>query len=172
MPLPMRAAYLEGTGTPPVKHFTIASGTPLQGAVMKYSTSNTIVELTGATDISNTILGIARAGNQSAFGFDQGDTAGAVVTGRANTIPLDLANRDVVFVGQIVSAADTPVVPAATDVNVSYGIVKNTDGTWSVNRSNTTNLAVKVIDFRTVGEQVSDPFGLVYFKFLVAASAI
>lgn len=170
MPLPMRAAYLEGTGTPTIKHFVLASGSPTQGAVMKYSSNNTIIEITGATDISNTILGVAKAGAQSAFGYDMGDSTGAVVTGRADTLPLDLVNRDVVFVGQIVSAANTPVVPAASDVGVAYGIVKNSDGTWSVNRSNTTNLTVRVIDFRTQGPECSDPFGLVYFKFLAAAT--
>jgi hypothetical protein len=166
----MRAAYLEGSGTPTIKHYVLASGTVVQGAVMKLSTNNTIVEITGPTDISNTILGVAKAGSESAFGFDMGDSAGAVVTGRANTIPLDLANRDVVFIGQISSAANTLVVPAASDVGVAYGIVKNTDGTWTVNRGNTTNLTVRVIGIVPPGEQASDPFGFVYFKFLAAAT--
>ncbi len=162
MPLPMRAAYLEGSGTPTIKHYVLASGTVVQGAVMKLSTNNTIVEITGPTDISNTILGVAKAGSESAFGFDMGDSA--------NTIPLDLANRDVVFIGQISSAANTLVVPAASDVGVAYGIVKNTDGTWTVNRGNTTNLTVRVIGIVPPGEQASDPFGFVYFKFLAAAT--
>lgn len=170
MPLPMRAVYVEGSGTPAVRHYVLASGTPTQGAIMKFSTNNTIVEITGPTDISGTILGVAKAGAQSAFGYDMGDSAGAVVTGRADTIPLDLAEADNMFVGQMVSAANTLVVPAASDVGVAYGVIKNSDGTWSVNRSNTTNLTVRVYDFKTAGEQVSDPFGLVYFKFIQAAT--
>ena len=170
MPLPMRAAYLEGTGSTPIKHFALASGTIVQGAIMKFSTNNTIIEITGPTDISGTILGVAKAGNQSAMGFDMGDSAGSVVTGRVDTIPLDLAEADIVFVGQISSAANTLVVPAATDVGVAYGVVKNSDNTWTVNRGNTTNLTVRVIDFRLQGEQCSDPFGLVFFKFIAAAT--
>ena len=170
MPLPMRAAYIEGGAVPPIKHCVLASGTPTQGAIMKFSSNNTIVEITGPTDISGTILGVAKAGSQSAFGFDMGDAAGAVVTGRADTIPLDLAETDVVFVGQISSAANTLVVPAASDVGVAYGVIKNSDGTWTVNRANTTNLTVRVLDFRLPSEQVSDPFGLVFFKFITAAT--
>ena len=170
MPLPMRAAYLEGSGTPAVKHFVLASGTPVQGAVMKYGSNNTIVEITGATDISNTILGVAVAGNQSAFGYDMGDSAGAVVTGREDTIPLQLANRDVVFVGQLSNGTTSLVVPDAANVGVAYGLIKQTDGTWTVNEANTTNLTVRVIDFVTQGPECSDPFGLVFFKFLAAAT--
>ena len=170
MPLPMRAAYLEGSGTPAVKHYVLASGSPTQGAIMKFSSNNTIVEITGPTDISGTILGVAKAGAQSAFGYDVGDSTGAVVTGRADTLPVEFAEADVVFVGQMVSAANTLVVPAASDVGVAYGVIKNSDGTWSVNRSNTTNLTCRVLDFRTQGEQCSDPFGFVYFKFIQAAT--
>jgi hypothetical protein len=169
MPLPIRAAYNEGSGLPAVKHYPLASGTIVRGALMKLNTNNTIVEITGPTDISNTILGVAKAANASAFGYDMGDSP-TVVTGRADTIPLDLANRDTVFVGQIVSAANTPVVPAVADVGVAYGVVKNSDNTWSVNRSNTTNLTVRVLGIVPPGEQSSDPFGFVYFKFLAAAT--
>lgn len=166
MALPIRPAFADTSGTPATKHYTLAAGqTQKIGAPMKF-TSGTLIEASSAADASTGLAGISAAVNQSAFGFDAGDSP-TTVTGRENTIPILPANRNTTFYGQISTGTSAIVAPATTDIGVAYGLVKQSDGYWTVNRSDTTNLAVVVtgIDPTLYGT------GVVLFKIRNASAA-
>jgi hypothetical protein len=54
------------------------------------------------------------------------------------------------------------VTPDNANVGEDYGLVRQSDGTWTVDEADTTNVVVTVIGFDT---SVDSP-GRVYFKFL------
>lgn len=165
MALPIRPAFADTSGTPATKHYTLAaSQTQKIGAPMKFS-SGLLAEAADAAACTTGLAGIAGAINQSAYGFDAGDSP-TTVTGRENTIPIFPANRNTTFYGQI-STGSTLVTPAVTDIGVAYGLVKQADGYWTVNRSDTTNLCVVVtgIDNTLYGT------GVVLFKIRNASAA-
>lgn len=166
MPLPFRPAYVEGGGSPSVTHWPLRSGeTCVTGSPMTRNGAE-VDEID--TDDVTLLLGVAAAGNQSAFGYDAGDQpASPVVTGRVDTIPIYKANATTIFYGQI-SNNGTMVAPASSDVGVNYGIIRHSDGTWSVDRNDTTNVVVRVLKVVTQGPECSDPFGMVWFKFLAS----
>jgi hypothetical protein len=165
MALPIRPAFADTSGTPATKHYTLAaSQTQKIGAPMKFS-SGTLAEAADAAACATGLAGIAGAINQSAFGYDAGDSP-TTVTGRENTIPIFPANRNTTFYGQISTGA-TLVAPAVTDIGIAYGLVKQSDGYWTVNRSDTTNVCVVVtgIDNTLYGN------GVVLFKIRNASAA-
>lgn len=160
--LPFTPAYIEGGGTPSTLHYAVFSGEDfVRGAPMTIN-GNAVDELDTA-DVT-LIVGVAAAADASAFGYDMADSP-TVITGRENTVPVWIANRSTVFYGQISTGA-TVVAPAASDVGVSYGVVRQSDGTWTVNRSDTTTVTVKVTKIDT---SLDSP-GRVYFKFLASAT--
>lgn len=166
MALPIRPAFADTSGTPATKHYTLAAAqTQKIGAPMKF-TSGTLIEASSAADAATGLAGIAAAINNSAFGFDAGDSP-TTVTGRENTIPIHPANRNTTFFGQISTGTSAIVAPATTDIGVAYGLVKQSDGYWTVNRSDTTNVAVVItgIDATLYGT------GAVLFKIRNASAA-
>ena len=164
MALPFRPAYVEGGGTASTRHYAVKSGESfVEGAPLTIN-SGEVDELD--TDDVTLIVGVAGAADESAFGYDMGDSDGAVVTGRANTVPVFVAGRDVVFIGQLSNGTSSLVVPDAANVGVAYGVIRQSDGSWTVDEADTTNDVVTVIGFKTQGPECSDPYGLVYFKFL------
>lgn len=166
MALPFRPAYNQGRFAPVTQHWPLKSSeTCVTGSPMTRNGAE-VDEID--TDDVTLVVGVAASANQSAFGYDAGDQpASPVVTGRADTIPVFVATTTTVFQGQI-SNDQTMVAPASSDVGVSYGIRKQTDGTWTVDRNDTTNVVVKVIKVVTQGPECADPYGLVWFKFLAS----
>ena len=166
--LPFRPAYVE-TGVNPVAiHYVVKSGEDFVRGAPMTNNAGEVDELDTA-DVT-LIVGVAGAADASAYGYDMGDSP-TVITGRANTVPVWRATRDTVFMGQISTGA-TLVVPAAADVNgTGYGVIRQSDGTWTVNRSDTTTKTVRVIDFVLQGPECADQYGLVYFKFLESTLA-
>lgn len=162
--LAFRPAYVEGSGTPSVRHYVVKTGEDFIGGAPMTINAGEVDEID--TNDVTLVVGVAAAGDQSAFGYDMGDTAGAVVTGRADTVPVWLANRDVVFVGQLSNGTSSLVVPDAANVGVDYGLIRQSDGTWTVDEADETNVVVTIVDFVTQGPECSDAYGLVYFKFL------
>lgn len=165
MALPFRPAYNQGRFAPVTQHWPLKSGeTCVTGSPMTRN-ANEVDEID--TDDVTLVVGVAASANQSAFGYDAGDQPSSpVVTGRADTIPVFVATTNTVFTGQL-SNDTTMVVPvAATHVGVSYGIRKQSGGEWTVDTNDTTNVVVKVIKVVNQGPECSDPYGLVWFKFL------
>lgn len=166
MALPIRPAFADTSGTPQTEHFLLGSNqTQLIGAPMKLS-SGLAVEATSAADAATGLIGFAGARNNSAFGFDAADSP-TTVTGRANTIPVATGTRGTTFYGQISTGTSAIVAPAQADIGVAYGLVKQSDGYWTVNRSDTTNVCVVVtgIDDTLYGT------GVVFFKIRNASLA-
>lgn len=120
------------------------------------------------TDDVTLVVGIAAAASQSAFGFDAGDSP-TTVTGRVDSVPVAVAGRDVVFYGQLSNGTTSLVVPDGANVGVAYGVIKQADGTWTVDEADTTNKLVTVIGFLPQGPSCADPFGIVFFKVLQSA---
>jgi len=157
--LPFLPAYVEGGGSTSTRHYVVKSGEDfVQGAPLTINAGE-VDELD--TDDVTLIVGVAGAADLSAFGYDAGDSP-ITVTGRENTVPVFVAGRDVVFYGQLSNGTTALVAPDAANVGVAYGVVKQSDGRWTVDEADTTNDVVTVIGFDTS----LDAPGRVYFKFL------
>jgi len=169
--LPFRPSSREGAGQGvmfPVRHFPVLGGESfILGAPMTRNGVN--VDEIDTNDVA-LVLGVAGAANESAFGFGNADTV-SHVTGRENTIPVFLADRNQIFEGQLSNGTANLVVPDAANVGVSYGVVRHADGTWTVDEADTTNNVVAVVAFVTQGPECSDPFGQVFFRFLASTLA-
>lgn len=163
MALPFRPAYVEGGGSINTLHYKVKSGETFKLGAPLTINAGEVDELD--TDDVTLIIGVAGAGNQSAFGYDAGDSP-TVVTGREDTVPVFVAGRPVVFTGQLSNGTASLVLPDAANVGVAYGLIKQADGTWTVDEADTSNKVVTVIGFVLQGPQCSDPFGQVSFKFL------
>ena len=161
--LPFRPAYVE-TGTNPVTiHYAVKSGEDfILGAPLTINAGE-VDELD--TDDVTLIVGVAGAADASAYGYDMADSP-TVITGRANTVPVWRATRDTVFMGQLSNGTTSLVVPDAANVGTPYGVIRQSDGTWTVDEADTTNDVVTVIDFVTQGPECADAYGMVYFKFI------
>lgn len=157
--LPFLPAYVEGGGTASTRHYVVKSGEDfVQGAPLTINAGE--VDELDTNDVT-LIVGVAGAADASAFGYDAGDSP-TTVTGRSNTVPVFVAGRDVVFYGQLSNGTTALVTPDGANVGVAYGVVKQSDGRWTVDEADTTNLVVTVIGFDTT----LDAPGRVYFKFL------
>lgn len=157
--LPFLPAYVEGGGTASTRHYVVKSGEDfVQGAPLTINAGE--VDELDTNDVT-LIVGVAGAADGSAFGYDAGDSP-TTVTGRSNTVPVFVAGRDVVFYGQLSNGTTALVTPDAANVGVAYGVIKQSDGRWTVDEADTTNLVVTVIGFDTT----LDAPGRVYFKFL------
>lgn len=166
MALPIRPAYAESSGTPSIQHRTIGAAQTFKiGAPLK-SSAGLAVEATSAADAAANLIGFSNTIPESTFGFGAADSP-ATVTGRENTVAVIVGNRSTVFYGQISTGTSALVAPAVSDIGVAYGLVKQADGYWTVNRSDTTNLAVTVTAIDT---SVDGP-GRVYFKIRQASLA-
>jgi hypothetical protein len=163
MALPFRPAYIEGGGTVPIRHYVVKSSETFVAGAPLTINAGEVDEID--TDDVTLIVGVAGAANATAFGYDAGDSP-TVITGRSDTVPVHVANRSTVFQGQLSNGTFSLVVPDAANVGTAYGIIKQSDGTWTVDEADTTNDVVTVIDFVTQGAECSDTYGLVFFKFL------
>jgi hypothetical protein len=164
---PIRPAYVEsGQGIPPVKHYTIANAQSLKIGTPVTLSSGLAAEI--ANDATTNILGVAQGKSESAYGYDIGDSP-LVVTGRADTTPVALNSRNTVFVGQLSNGTTALVTPSTSNVGVAYGLQKQTDGAWTVDTSDTTNIVVRVIGFDL---SEGGPNGVVFFKFIASTALI
>lgn len=169
--LPFRPAWRESAGQGvffPVRHYPIVSGESFVLGAPLTQNSQEVDEID--TNDVTLILGIAGAASESAFGYGNADTV-SHVTGRENTVPVFLADRNQIFEGQLSNGTTSLVVPDNDNVGEDYGVVRQSDGTWTVDEADTTNVVVQIIDFVTQGAECADPFGKVYFRFLASTLA-
>lgn len=160
--MPFRPAHVEGGGTPATRHYVVKSGEDfVMGAPMTMNAGE-VDEID--TDDVTLILGVAASADASAFGYDAADSP-TVITGRADTVPVFTANRNTVFYGQLSNGTTALVDPAAANCR-TYGIVKQTDGVWTVDTADTTNLVVNVVGYTPAGASAAGSAGYVHFKFI------
>jgi hypothetical protein len=164
--LAFRPARREGAGQGvffPVKHYPVVSGESfLRGAPLTQNSQE--VDEIDTNDVT-LILGVAGAASESGFGYGNADTV-SHVTGRENTVPVYLADRNQIFFGQLSNGTTSLVVPDNDNVGEDYGVIRQSDGTWTVDEADTSNVVVVIIDFVTQGPECADPFGGVFFRFL------
>ena len=164
--LPFRPAYIEGGGTVPCRHYVVKSGEDFTNGAPMTINAGEVDEID--TDDVTLVVGVAGAADASAYGYDMADQP-STVTGRSNTVPVFIANRNTVFQGQLSNGTTALVVPDAANVDgVGFGIIKQTDGTWTVDEADTTNKLVQIVDFDTA---LGGTYGTVFFKFFAAALA-
>lgn len=164
--MPFMPAYIEGGGTVGTRHMVVKSGEDFViGAPMTINAGE-VDEID--TDDVTLVIGIAGAADASAYGYDMADQP-SFVTGRANTVPVYVANRNTVFQGQLSNGTTALVVPDNANVDgVGYGIIRQTDGTWTVDEADTTNKLVQIVDYDL---KLGGTYGTVFFKFFAAALA-
>jgi hypothetical protein len=158
------AKFPPGTSGEVLSIVTTAAQTFIKGAAV-ILTANKVSE-SGATPVN--LLGVAL---QSAF-TNPGNqlpnsnvlAAGSPIGGRPTECSVAIANRTNIFSGRMVNGGTDPVTPAQTDLGASYGLIKTADGTWAVDQSNVTQLAVKIVGIEPLGTTAVVP--IVYFQFI------
>lgn len=85
----------------------------------------------------------------------------AVITGRQYKISVALVTPTQIFVGRGVNGGTDPVTPTQTMVNESYGVVKDSNGIWAIDLSDTSNTRVTIV-------RIDIEQKLFFFKFLTA----
>lgn len=163
MPFPIRPAYVEGSGTPVIRHYVRGSGTAwtVIGAPVGIS-SGVIDEFAGGATVTG-ILGFAMALPSTAPGYDMANSTLVLnVANRANEVPVAIATRNQVFYGTLRSGDTTTLTtPAAANLR-TYGLIKCTAGDWAVDVSDTTDVVVRVVAFNATEK-------LVWFKVIESA---
>ena len=106
--------------------------------------------------------------NNTAPGYNMGNQPSVVGFG-ANIITFYPASTDTLYRSHLVNNSDVYITPLITDVDLSYGLRKNTDGEYVLDKNITGTTAVCIIrridtEFQTL------PGGYVEWNF--AASAI
>jgi len=164
--IPFRPAYIEGGGTVAVRHYVVKSGEDFEIGAPLTINAGEVDEID--TDDVTLVVGVAGAPDGSAYGYNMADQP-SFVTGRADKVPVYIANRNTVFVGQLSNGTTGLVVPDDANVDgVGYGIIKQTDGTWTVDEADTTNKLVSIVKYDT---KLGGAYGSVFFKFFAAAIA-
>ena len=151
-------AKLAGNTAPVILNKRFTNGETFKiGAILIEDTATQGYVKEGATGAIADIHGIATEAVDSRPGFELGFASQVTqVTGRVQKVPMYVADSTTVFSGTGVSAA------ALTQVDLEYGLIKSADGIWRVDQTDTSNVAVKVID-------VDVDNNIVYFRFLVSA---
>lgn len=145
---------------------TVTAGQTFKKGAVLILTSNLIVE-SGATPTTG-IVGVAlqaaftNPGNQ--LPYTSSLASGSPIGGRPNDISIAINDKVQMFSGRMVNGATDPVTPALTDIGASYGVIKDANGIWAVDQSNTTQLCVKIVDIEPLGGTNVVP--IVYFVFI------
>lgn len=106
------------------------------------------------------ILGVANEDALSGPGHEPANSSKVLqVTGLDYRTSITMADRQTIFVGELVNGDDVTIAPADADREAEYGITKPASG-WAVDKGNA-NDRVHVVDIDIDNK-------LVYFKFLVA----
>jgi len=106
------------------------------------------------------IRGVALEPAARGPGFQMADSP-VVITGRQNKVSIVAATPTQKFWGRGVNGGTDPVTPTQTMVNESYGVVKDSDGIWAIDISDTSNTRVTIT-------RVDIENKLFQFKFLTA----
>lgn len=152
------------SGSPEIQEYTVtAAQTFAKGAVLVFSSGTVSEGGANPTDIVGVAMGAASSGP----GYDAANSP-SPITWREDLISVAKAEADRnIFVSPMCNntLTSTKISPAATDVGVQYGIVKQTSGAsagqWWVDKNLTTSNARVEIVKVDIGNQ------LVHFKFLV-----
>ncbi len=164
--IPFSPAWMVGGGSVPTYHYVVKSGEDFVGGAPMTINAGEVDELD--TDDVTLVVGIAAAADESALGYGMADQP-STVTGRSNTVPVWVASRDAVFMGQLSNGTTALVVPDAANVDgVGFGLIRQTDGRWTVDEADTTNKVVQVIGYSLL---VGGTYGVVFFKFLASTIA-
>jgi hypothetical protein len=99
------------------------------------------------------------------YGFSTEDVvAGASLGANSTQVNIAVADRNTIFMGQLINAS-TVVAPDASNLDTDYGLIVEADE-WFVDEADTTNVHVKVIDF-----DLDIDVGVVFFKVLESVLA-
>lgn len=161
-------AEMPASAAPSVTRYGyVAAQTFLKGAVLIFGTAGNVglVQEAGATPATG-IVGIALESPASTPGHAVSFDATVIArTGVVDAVSVAAANRLTIFTGRMVNGGTDPVTPAATDIGVKYGVIKDANGVWAVDQSNTTQVPVIIVDIDIANN-------IVMFKFTEAALAI
>lgn len=96
--------------------------------------------------------------------------AGTNVTSGNAVIPIMVLDGDTEFTMSLYhgTAASATVSDESLKLSVAYGIVKNADGKWCVDLSETGSTRVEITDYPVQGEALGDIYMQVYCKVLAA----
>lgn len=165
MPYPIRPAYVEGSGTPVIRHYVRGSGTAWTVIGAPVGIASGVIDEHAGTSTVTGILGFAMALPSTAPGYNMANAnliASGGVANRADEVPVAIASRNQVFFGTMTSGASTTLVtPAVTDLR-TYSLIKQSAGDWSVDQADTTDVTVRVVAINITEK-------LVWFKVIESA---
>lgn len=140
-------ARFEG-GFPSIVAYEAKTGETFKaGALVTFDTGQ-VVEC-GADPTS--CVGVALQPAFSGAGYDLGDSP-TVITGRSNAISVALANAGTIFSGRGVNGGTDPVTPTAAHIGDQFGAAADSDGIWTLNIAETTDVVATVVDIDIVNK--------------------
>ena len=133
------------SGTPHVINYRVtAAQTFKKGALLVDVAAGTVSEC-GADPVS--VLGIA---GEDAFSKPGGtgiaNDPTYITGGNNNEVAVLVADRSQIFTCRGVSGATDPATPTLSNVGEQYGVVKDADGSWSLDLLETINVVCEIVD--------------------------
>lgn len=148
-----------GTGIPDIAELVADSAAAFKAGALVVVASDGELEECG-TDPA-LVKGVALAAAGKGPGFNMADQPTVTPTYRDNKVEIVLATPTQIFVGRGVNGGTDPVTPTQTQVGESFGVIKDSDGIWAVDISDTSNTRVEIV-------KIDIDNKLYFFKFKTA----
>lgn len=136
-------AYAKGTDVPAIEKQTVLSGqTFKRGALLILDATTGFVKECAATPTA--VYGVALADASSAPGYNAANSP-LVITGQANIVSVGVADMNTTWSMRGANGATDPTTPVAGDIGDQYGAIKDANGVWTLDLSNTTQKVFTIV---------------------------
>ena len=137
----------------------------IKGSLVLTDSNGEYVLFGGGTDA--VVKGVALEGAGTKKGYGEPFASQTVVaTGREQAVSVSIADREQEFSCRQEDGSGNIVAPLQTHIGEEYGVAKDADGVWFVDRSETTTKIVRITDIVESGGGTS--LGFILVKFLEA----
>lgn len=140
---------LAGSGAPEIQVMKYATGQTFGAySFVTLDAAGEVIVHAGGTDLALLGLALGGAGRGPGYGMANDDDT-QFVTGRAQEVPIAIANRNTVFSIRGVNGGTDPVTPLQTHINEQYGIILTAGGDWALDLAEVTTLIFEIVDIDT-----------------------
>jgi uncharacterized glyoxalase superfamily protein PhnB len=135
-----------GTGVPLIQSQKYKTGEAIiKGSLLAEDANGELILHLGGTN--KAVVGIALEAADSRPGFDAANSP-TVVTGRKQELSYVVADLETVFSAQLTGDGGATITTAAqTHVGEEYGVVKDADGIWYIDTTETVTKIFDIVDF-------------------------
>lgn len=132
-----------GTDVPYIAKGVVLTGQTFKRGALLIIDANGFVKECAANPTA--VAGIALADASSAPGYNAANSP-TVITGQANIVSYGVANMQTVWSMRGVNGGTDPTTPVLADIGDQYGALKDANGIWTLDFSNTTQKVFTIVD--------------------------